>query len=409
MMAKPDVPDLVISVDLGGSLTKIAASTHDGQHCLLALASEVASVPLDTLQDIQKGMWGEGSPESVAWIGVKNGSAYAVGELAREKFKSQIDLKIAKTELAVPKILSALWVLQQKLGLGKTFYARLGVLLPAGECSGLDRDDLMELLKPALSGFTTPTGKMSVRLFNKPVIKPEGAGVFLHHKQKNNNLQQRRIGILGIGYRNTNLLVCDRGTIGDGDRLTSDLGFHTLIERCREQVGSTTSDIDLAAIIAKAGYEVNSRIVKRFLADRGRERRLDGFIEAIAKSQSMYLSLFTNWLKLVKADRLDELVFYGGTAEYFRLALNEQLRGQVERISWHSADSIITLDLLELSATRYKKILDNNLTFSAAKDSNKLNVIDKQAVKQFLDKNYKKFDSVFSEIGISGQVLVEAK
>lgn len=335
-MAKPEVPDIVISVDLGGSLTKIAASTNDGRHCLLALASEVGEIPIETLKDFQSGAWGSGSPETNAWVGVKNGSAYAVGVLARNRFKSQIDLKISKTELAVPKILSALWVLQQKLGLNSVFYARLGVLLPAGECSSLDQQELVELLKPALTGFTTPAGKMSVRLFNKPVIKPEGGGVFLHYKNAKEQLEQKRTGILGIGYRNANLLICDRGTIGEGDRLTSDLGFHTLIQRCREQVGSTVSDVELASIIAKSGHDINSRIVTRFLEKHGKQRRLEGFIEAIVKSQSMYMSLLINWLKYVGIEQLDDLVLYGGTAEYFKEPLISHLKDRVGRISWHS-------------------------------------------------------------------------
>ena len=62
------------------------------------------------------------------------------------------------------------------------------------------------------------------------------------------------------------------------------------------------------------------------------------------------------------------------------------------------SDSIITFDLPELSPTRYKLILDNNLTFSDAKDSSKLNIVARQGVKKFLDKAYENFEATFNEL-----------
>lgn len=336
-MAKVEIPDLAVCVDLGGSLTKMSVATADGQRYLLALASEVSEIPQATLSEVQSGFWGEGNPESSVWVGVKDGSSYAVGSFARKYFKSQIDLAISKTDLAVPKILGAFWVLQQKLNLDSSFYVRLGILLPAGECSEVDCQELSDLLKPALRSFTTPTGKMSVRLFNQPVIKPEGGGVFLHYKKNAKvNLNKRRTGILGIGFRNANLLICDRGTIAQGDRHTCDLGFHALIRRCTEIVGTTVSEVDLAAAVAKAGHEVNSRIINKFLVTQRKERRETALIEAIGKSQQMYWSQLTNWFKYVNVDSFDDLVLYGGTAEYLKQPLTEHFQERIEGLSWHS-------------------------------------------------------------------------
>ncbi|WP_146132046.1 ParM/StbA family protein [Pleurocapsa sp. CCALA 161] len=346
-MGKPEVPDLVISVDLGGSLTKVAAATADGQYCLLALASEVSEIPQAILKDVQSGFWGDANPESMVWVGVKDGLSYAVGKFARDNFSSQINLALSKTDLAVPKILALLWVLQQKLNLGSSFYVRLGVLLPAGECSALDRQELIDLLVPALKGFSTPTGKMSVRLFGNLVIKPEGGGVFLNYKQdEKSHLAQRSAGILGIGFRNSNLLICTDGTISDGDRITSNLGFHSLIQRTKELIGSTVDEVELATIVARAGYEINSRIIRKYLAKIGKERREEAFSESIAKSQTMYWSQLINWFKLVGADCLDDLIFYGGTTEYLKEPLAEYFKDRVERISWN-AGAVVPPELLK--------------------------------------------------------------
>ncbi len=73
---------------------------------------------------------------------------------------------------------------------------------------------------------------------------------------------------------------------------------------------------------------------------------------------------------------------------------NQTLRELIE------ADKIVKLNLPDLSPTRYKKILDNNLTFSAAKDSKHLNIIDKSAVKQYLDTCRLNLDGVFQELGL---------
>lgn len=344
-MAKPEIPDLVVSVDLGGSLTKVVAATATGERCLLALASEVSEIPQAILKDVQSGFWGDPNPETLNWVGVKEGASYALGVFARKQFKSQLNLSISKTELAVPKILSLLWVLQQKFALGRTFYARLGVLLPAGECSDIDIEELQDLLIPALKSFDTPTGKMTVKLFGKPIVKPEGGGVFLHYKQKSEPVKQQSLGILGIGYRNANLLICNHGTIGQSDRVTSDLGFYSVIQRCKDLVGSTVDEVELAIIVARAGYSCNSIMIERYLQKIGKARRLEPFIEAIEKSKTAYWSQLLSWFKLVGANRLDNLVLYGGTAEYFKEPLSQYFKQKVE-LSWHSG-VIVPKELLE--------------------------------------------------------------
>lgn len=344
-MKKPDIPDLLLTVDLGGSLTKIAAATASGKYLLLAVASEVAAIPRETLEEVQNGYWGEGNLESRLWVATKGGESYAVGRFARQRFKSQIDLSLPKTELAVPKILSALWILKEHFNLSNNFYIRLAVLLPAGECSTIDRQELVDLLKPSLTAFSTPTGKMSVKLFANPVVKPEGGGLLLHYKSlQGEEFSAKSVGILGIGFRNANLLICKDGTIAESDRITSDLGFYSLIQRCKEIVGSTVDEVELATVVAKVGQDINSRIISKYLQKINKEQRKDSFIDAIARSQTMYWTLLINWFKHVHIDSLDELVLYGGTSEYFREKLQNHFQDRVERLSWH-AEAIVPPEL----------------------------------------------------------------
>lgn len=67
------------------------------------------------------------------------------------------------------------------------------------------------------------------------------------------------------------------------------------------------------------------------------------------------------------------------------------------------ADSIICFDLPAFSPTRYKIILDHNLTFAAAKDSKELNIVARQAVKKLLDLSFERFDRAFIALNISQQ------
>jgi hypothetical protein len=259
-MGVKSTPDVIISIDLGGSLTKISAITKDGQYCLLALLSEVAVIPADILQDVQKLHWGEASPEARIWVATSLGEGYALGSYAREQFLAHSNLKLSKLDLAVPKILGALWVIQQKLGLNPGYKAFIGCLLPPAECAIADQQDLIERLIPQLKeGFVTPTGVLTVKLVNTPVVKPEGAGVFkaFQYKSSERYFNMNKIGFLGIGFRNSNLLVANKGAIGMSDRHTSPLGFYSFVSSASQEIGSAVDEIQLASIIGQAGLDIN--------------------------------------------------------------------------------------------------------------------------------------------------------
>lgn len=340
-MASKKIPDLIVSIDLGGSLTKVVAQKRDGTYCPLAISSEIVAIPADILQDVQANHWGKASPESAIWIVTKDGSGYALGSYARKQFLAHSDLKVSKLELAVPKILGVLWVLQQKLKLPKRFSVFLGVLLPAEECSKVDQQDLIDRLLPELESFTTPTGEASIQLKSSPVIKPEGAGVFLAYKTACDPeyIERKRVGILGIGYRNSNLLVMSHGAVGQNDRYTDELGFSTLIDSVRSEIGSTIDEVKLASVVGEAGSTINREFLENYLATIGKSNRIEGVIEAIRRSRKMYLFQLESWLKRVGVDTLDSVVLYGGTTEYFKKELTDRF-SDFDNVVWHGGVSI---------------------------------------------------------------------
>lgn len=337
----PKIPDIVIAVDLGGSLTKISAVTKEGKYCLLAPLSEVAAIPPDILQDVQANHWGEATPESCIWVATKDGRGYALGSYAREQFMASANLKLSKLETAVPKILGGLWVLKEKLNLPNKFQAVIGVLLPDAECSNADKEELIELLTPHLKSFITPAGRMSVKLTNKVVVKPEGAGVLSAYKAgcTPQDYQSSKIGFLGIGFRNSNLLVSKNGTTGASDRYTSSLGFYSLVKSAKEEIGSAVDEVQLASVIGEAGLDINEIYLERFLKTIRREKRLKNVMEAIARAQKMYLCQLDAWLEKCEVRELDRILFYGGTVEYFRPRLADKF-ANLDELVWHSNFSI---------------------------------------------------------------------
>jgi hypothetical protein len=86
-----------------------------------------------------------------------------------------------KKNNATYKVLAAVWVLAQNYQLGNQLDLSLACFLPPGEYR--DRENFQTQLETALKEFETPTGIFKVNLidFN---CKPEGAGVFMHHRRK---------------------------------------------------------------------------------------------------------------------------------------------------------------------------------------------------------------------------------
>lgn len=64
------------------------------------------------------------------------------------------------------------------------------------------------------------------------------------------------------------------------------------------------------------------------------------------------------------------------------------------------SDNIITVDFPEFSSSRFKTIIENNLTFAAAKNSDKLNIIAKSALSQWLNQCAKNLNPVFEELKV---------
>lgn len=306
----------MLAIDFGGSGTKGIASIWGGEVQVINMEPEVAEVRLESLSDSVK--LGSTDPENVAWVGV--GDEYrAVGFLAATKYRATRKLVPKKYIDAVYKVLAAVWVMQQRLGLGKTFKVAIAMLLPPGEMQ--DTSLLLPMLKSALGNFQTPTGNLQVNLVDAACY-PEGAGVYMMYSKAQLDLvKQKTIALLMVGYRNASVLVSRRGAVEQGK--TSALGMAAMIEKVTERTSGYSSELLLKAVVA-AGLEPKPnhfwRLVDRTTSSTGQQVEIERLIQAITLARTEYLMALRAWLGEVLPSRseLDELVICGGTADYLK-------------------------------------------------------------------------------------------
>jgi hypothetical protein len=330
------LPDLVIVLDFGGSLTKVIFRGRDRNPQVLCMEPEAIELPKSAITNYERQSMGMSAlaPADRAWVGVGD-QYYALGYLARTQFFGNPGLTQLKYERAFPKALAAVWAAATSLGLNQEFTASVGILLPPGEYK--NGENLQHLLKKGLREFETPTGTYQVTLTHYD-CKPEGGGVYLMHTanwdwaaQKNKTL-----AVVMVGYRNASVLLVQRGAVIK--RSTSELGFIQLVN----SVKAKTSGLDvnqLAEAIATSGNPPDPKILSRCLMSVGdvqRRNELSALRQAIISSREQYSLSLRSWLREELPRQVDEVLLCGGTSEYIHPELSEHFSGS--KIVWHGVE-----------------------------------------------------------------------
>ena len=329
-------PDLLIVLDFGGSLTKVVYMGADKQPMALCMEPEVLELPsasLRSYEDQKMGMDGS-LPGDRAWVGSEE-RFYAVGYLAREQFNGNAGLSQLKVERAVPKALAAVWAAASDLQLGNKFSAALGVLLPPGEFENAER--LQAAIEKGLKAFETPSGTLNVTLAHWD-CKPEGAGVYLMHTRNRDSalIKHKSIAVAMVGFRNASILVSQRGAVTK--RVTSDLGFIKLLEKVMKKTSGLNVN-QLAEVISRAGDPPDFKALIPVLRSTDELQRKNDLLKlksAIMTSRQEYALSLTSWFREVLPQRLDEVVFCGGTSDYLQRELEDEFKGTT--ITWHGVE-----------------------------------------------------------------------
>jgi hypothetical protein len=309
---------LRLVVDPGGSLLKGFYTLDPFNPELILMEPDVATVPLESLENYERTKMGESNPENSAWIEYQD-KCQAVGFLARKRFHADLQLQKRKFELALPKVLAMVGAIADKHDLENGSSIHLGILLPWGEYQ--DRVLFQELVTTALSKykFKGCEKAFSLELF---VCLPEGGGILTRGRSPGSDLKEQTLAVVMLGYRDTSILLIDRGEMSKGK--TDSLGFSKMVESVKSQ----TSGLDLeqlTAAICKAGKNSSHKALGELALNVDsvyREYEISRIRNAVATSRQEYWMMLSNWLKLQVPRSVDEVIISGGTAHYFQSQLN---------------------------------------------------------------------------------------
>lgn len=343
MSVKSKPVSLVMTVDLGGSKTKIVAQELDSDKPkVLSMDSQLADVSPKSLESVPK----EGLASERAWVGFNKLSNddteevekiyYTVGALARNRFGGLSQLNELKYELALPKILAAVWLAFVEMSLPPKFNLYLTVLLPSGEMS--DGDILKSNLAVCLKNFETPDGKIKIKLASFKVSS-EGTGMYLSRKEAlGDRLHSISQVVVMLGFRNASAFVVRSGVIEPG--ISNDFGMHWMLDFLSSRVsGLDKGDPRTIKIIAESSN--NPELLKKLSRKRDSadiEADYQSIKEAVELAKEEYTRAIVRWLKSLGT--VDEIMFCGGTAEYLRTELENYYSNDNTETVWHGGVSI---------------------------------------------------------------------
>lgn len=313
-MSKNTKPHLFLSIDFGGSLTKIVASLMESPECV-AFGMEPYCYQLSDSEVLPNADFDENS----TWVKY-GGNFYAVGGLAKHQFSAMLEVKPPKVESMVQKTCAAVAVLAQKFNLPSAFNLTIACVLPRSEI--IYRESFILELKAAFEDLETPKGKLTPKGRGTNLF-PEGLGILKWHQQRKGISQ---IGVIMMGFRNASVLTSANGKIATYQ--TSDFGFHdTIAEICDEVQSYKIAD----AIEPIWNYllDRDEKHLKVLLKSKPGSNYLIDELTALKRqidiSESKYLANLQNWLRGSLGVKLDYFVTCGGTSELVGKRLDEFL------------------------------------------------------------------------------------
>jgi hypothetical protein len=328
--------DIYLSVDVGGSQTKIIYQLKDSpKPNYLLMPPELEEITKTKLENYMArlGWIGSPSPDQQLWV-MWNERVVVLGDFA-SSFDPQDRLGELKYENALWKVLGAIGLIVEinkiKVSPKKPLLVELALLLPWNEYS--DRKRFEEQLRKMLAGFQVRNTALKVSL-ERFLCRPEGGGLAaVRIKQQGLGwLRSKQLGVLMFGHRNTTALYFDRGQLKLGDSPL--LGFANMLDMVVEM----TSGLDrerLAEAIFSARYAirdqlydpgypytrrpnwVNSTLIKALASAKDptlRASEIQDIGNAISVATTEYWDKLKRWLNKVLPDGLDEVIIGGGAA-----------------------------------------------------------------------------------------------
>ncbi len=348
--------DIYICVDCGGSDTKIVFKTKampKPEYLMMPpQVEQISAEKLNSYFELQ-GWIGNPAPEQQAWLEV-GGKAFVVGAFA-SKFDPTDRIGELKYENALYKVLAAIGVIVQKhsMSVKKPLKIELAILLPWNEYS--DRQRFQKQISKFLANYSF-RGKSILATLSGFLCRPEGGGLVASRVREQGTiwLQERRLGALMFGHRNTTALYFDHGELKSGDSPL--IGFSMMLDRVVDMTSGLTRDSLATAIfkgireardeiyrVEQHGYSANARTyhpswsnlnaIKALASakDLGlREQEVVDIVKAIKIATVEYGEKITKWLKKVFPEQLDEVIISGGAAKFLEPELEDYFNCEPE-------------------------------------------------------------------------------
>ncbi|MBD2616250.1 ParM/StbA family protein [Nostoc punctiforme FACHB-252] len=337
--------DIYLSVDVGGSQTKIIYQVDDQtKPSYLLLSPEIEEITKDKLNFFMErlGWIGSPSPDQQLWVEWNN-RVVVLGEFAAN-FDPLDRIKELKYENALWKVLGAVGLIIElskvKVTAKKQIYLELALLLPWNEYS--DRRRFEEQLRVMLADFRVRQQYLKVNL-ERFLCRPEGGGLAaLRIKQQGVDwLRNQQLAVLMFGHRNTTALYFDRGQLKLGDSPL--LGFANMLDIVLDM----TSGLDrerLSNAIFDARYAVIDGIYNQnrnhstrpdwisfgqiqALASAKdpslRQKEISQIADAIRVATSQYWDKLQRWMDKILPRPLNEVIIGGGAAYHVEVELEK--------------------------------------------------------------------------------------
>lgn len=353
--------DIFLSVDVGGSQTKIIYQVDDQtKPNYVLLPPAIEEITKDKLNFFMErlGWIGSPSPDQQLWIEWNN-RVVVLGEFAAN-FDPLDRIKELKYENALWKVLSAVGLIVElsnvKVTAKKQIHLELALLLPWNEYS--DRRRFEEQLRVMLANFTVRKQYLKVNL-ERFLCRPEGGGLAaLRIKQQGVDwLRTSQLAVLMFGHRNTTALYFDRGQLKLGDSPL--LGFANMLDIVLDM----TSGLDrerLSSAIFDARYTIINKVYSK---DRNcsarpdwitfdriqalasakdptlRQKEISHIADAIRVATAQYWDNLLRWMDKILPRPLNEVIIGGGAAYHVEVELEKYFNcaWQLKKIDTYSS------------------------------------------------------------------------
>jgi hypothetical protein len=180
---------------------------------------------------------------------------------------------------------------------------------------------------------------------------PVGAGVLLRGMDRNESPQTKTVLAIMLGYRNASYLLMERGKITKGE--TKDFGFIRVTEKVAETL-SGVNPYEIIVPIVRAGSKFKEKELEVLVgrnepASKDKESKVKEMVGVLQAAREQHWLMLRDWLSSRSFPILNEVIFTGGTAPYYKKelesmfaefkvnwvsVLEEQIKGKVGEQTW---------------------------------------------------------------------------